>query len=516
VLLLAAACCTLLLLASPALGYSFGSTVTALGPEQVVFDWSTMACEPIDFPDSTAQAFRDSSGHVQVIASHFVTRRMIGPSLNNVRHDCRVLMRSDLDANPAKYQDHEWIAAPYTEDGNKIYALMSDEYQGWRHPGTCPAPYIWKQCWMNSITLAESTNGGDSYSHTPGPTNLVAAMPYPYAPSDGAYGVFGPSNIIKRSDGYYYAMTKEEQFGMQKQGACVMRTRDLEDPSSWRAWNGTGFETRFVNPYLAPTESPASHVCEPVDTPRIAKMADSLTYNTYFRKYLLAGPAMRPDPTSGATVWGFYYALSADLVHWSDRKLLLEAPLPWTYTCGPEDPLLFPSILDPSSSSRNFETTGQSPYLYYTRSHYQFSVGTCFHLLDRDLDRIAFQFTSPGAAAAAASFATSSDPARVGSSVTFDASASNTIDDLPAKYEWDLDGDGRLEASSGGNPVVSRSYTRPGNVTVRLRVTDALGDRMETAKDLQVVECGCGRRDCKKGWGHRKRAPRSCSIDDRK
>jgi hypothetical protein len=272
-------------IASTAFGYSFGSTVTGLGPEQTVFDWSTMACEPLDIPDTPARAFRDSSGRVQLIASHFVVRRMIGPSLLDLRHDCRVVMRSHFDANPAAFEDREWIRAPYTENGRKVYALLTNEFQGWRHTGTCPAPYIWKECWLNSVTSAVSTDGGNSYSHAPGPAHLVAALPYEYSPGNpDAYGVFGSSNILKLPDGYYYAMSKVEKYGLQDVGVCVMRTNDLSDPQSWRAWDGTGFDTRFIDRYAEPSESPSAHVCEPVSYSRIGKLADSITYNTYFGK----------------------------------------------------------------------------------------------------------------------------------------------------------------------------------------------------------------------------------------
>jgi hypothetical protein len=481
-----------LLLSTAALGYTFGSTAMQIGPEQTVYDWSTMACEPIDIPDMPARAFRDASGHVQLIATHSSSgRRMIGPSLDAVRHECRVLLQSQFDADPANYEDREWLRSPYTEDGRTVYALLTDEFQGWRHPalGLCPAPYTWKQCMLTSITHAVSRDGGNSYDHPPAPAHLVAAVPYPYAPgSPDAYGIFAPSNITKLSDGLYYAMMRAAQHGLQRLGTCVMRTRDLSDPHSWRAWDGTGFNIRFINPYEHPAESPSDHVCEPVAAEEIATMADSVTYNTYFQKYLLVGNAGLRDQT-GNTVWGFYYSLSDDLIHWSDRKLLLDAPLPWTYHCEPEDPVLFPSILDPSSTARNFDTSDQTPALYFTRSHYFFSGGTCYHLLDRDLDRIPFQFTGTGAAAAAASFTPSTTRPAVGTTVTFDASSSKTVDDTDATYRWDLDGDDTFETDTGTSPIASRSYDAAGAVDVHLRVTDELGDEMEATHKLQVISC---------------------------
>jgi hypothetical protein len=96
-------------------------------------------------------------------------------------------------------------------------------------------------------------------------------------------------------------------------------------------------------------------------------------------------------------VYGFYYSTSTDLIHWSQRQLLMEAVLPWTYKgCGDDSPLQYPSMLDPNSPSRNFETTGRTMYLYFIRDNYN---QYCNQGSDRDLIRIPVAFpdeTGPG------------------------------------------------------------------------------------------------------------------------
>ena len=84
------------------------------GEQETVFNHTEDACSPIDIPDAPARAFRDAEGQVHLIASHYVTRAMVGPSLDAVRHDCRRVMVSDLDGDPARFDDREWITAPYT------------------------------------------------------------------------------------------------------------------------------------------------------------------------------------------------------------------------------------------------------------------------------------------------------------------------------------------------------------------------------------------------------------------
>ncbi len=57
--------------------------------------------------------------------------------------------------------------------------------------------------------------------------------------------------------------------------------------------------------------------------------------------------------------------------------------------------------------------------------------------------------------------------------MTFGGSTSTDPNGDPLTYAWDLDGDGEFDDSTAANP--SRTYTAPGAVTVRLRVTDAGG-----------------------------------------
>jgi hypothetical protein len=59
------------------------------------------------------------------------------------------------------------------------------------------------------------------------------------------------------------------------------------------------------------------------------------------------------------------------------------------YRCGDPDPVYYGSLLDPDSSSPNFETSGRHAYLYFTRFHYK----ACRQTLDRDLLRVPIEFS---------------------------------------------------------------------------------------------------------------------------
>jgi hypothetical protein len=487
-----------LALSSPASAYQFGEpSVRAIGPPETVFDWSTTACEQNDIPDNPARAFRDATGQVQLIASHAVVRRERGPDLDSVRHECPIVMNSHADPDPAAYDDREWLSSVYTTDGQTIYGLSHMEYEGWNYDPGCAQ---WKgtfeqaKCWMNSVNLVTSTNGGDSYSHAAAPSQLVANAPYRYATGAGPLGVFDPSNIVYRpSDDHYYATVRVEAHGAQDGGICLMRTADLGDPTSWRAWDGAGFGVRFINPYLEPDESPSAHVCTVLSPGSLPYGNSSLTYSSYLNKYIFVAVSEKTDPSSGATVSGFYYSLSDDLIHWSDQQLLMEGVLTWRHRCGDDDPVLYPSLLDPSSPDRNFGTIGRHPYLYFTRFNYTYwDADTCWMSLDRDLLRIPIEFTSKSDPSSnqppTASFSASPDPALTGEVVTLDASASSDPDGTIATYRWDFDGDGVFETDSGNAPIVTRTYPNAATTTINLEVTDDRGATGYAARHLTVAD----------------------------
>jgi len=131
------------------------------------------------------------------------------------------------------------------------------------------------------------------------------------------------------------------------------------------------------------------HVCAPVSFPEIAKMTGSLTYNTYLEKYVLVSPSAQEIPGKRGPTWGFYYSTSDDLIHWEPRRLIREAVLSSSYRCGDPNPVGYPSLLDPESTSRNFETTGERPWLYFTRFHYE----QCRNVPNRDLVRVRVRFS---------------------------------------------------------------------------------------------------------------------------
>jgi hypothetical protein len=379
----------------PAVGdYTFpDNLIRPVGNASTVFDWTTDKCETVDIPDNPARAFRDGTGTVQLLASHLVTRRAVGPDIESVQHQCAVSMDSPKNEDPSVFADFEWLSSPYVmPDGITVMSLLHDEYQGSKHPGHCPSGDYFK-CWYNALALGVSHDRGATYTNASAPpSNLVAAIPYVYTPDAGPSGLRSPSNIIRRSDNRYYAMLAASPTGAQRGGTCVIRTSDLSDPKSWRAWNGTDWSTTFVNPYTDSFD-PAAHVCAPVSVDLIGEMTASLTYSTYLHRYVLLAPGQF-DPVNGVQEQpGFYWSMSQDLIHWSAARRFMNGPVPWSHKCSDPDVIQYPSLIDPNSSSPNFETIGSRADLFFSVYHYSSTPdGGCFLALDRDLRRVTIQF----------------------------------------------------------------------------------------------------------------------------
>ena len=271
--------------------------VTQTGPEVFVFDWSVNKCEDLDITDEAGRAFRDDTGKIQLMNTHYTNYRWIANTTldSPYTHPCTRTMSSHNNSNASQYDALEWLASPWTADGKTIHALVHMEYRGADYMGGCPS---WQACWYNAITYASSTNSGATFTHTAAPSHLVASIPYQFA-MNGPNGYFSPSNIVRSGDGYFYTMFRAQPRNLQQLGTCIMRTRNIADPSSWRGWNGTSFSVQFVNPYVV-TANPGAHVCAPVDFNSIGTISESLTYNTYFRKWMLVGNSDRGSPERSA------------------------------------------------------------------------------------------------------------------------------------------------------------------------------------------------------------------------
>jgi hypothetical protein len=154
-------------------------------------------------------------------------------------------------------------------------------------------------------------------------------------------------------------MINDWPYEAQKYGPCLLRTHNVFDPASWRAWDGRQFSIAFANPYRNFIARPDAHVCEPVLEGEASSLVREETTGIFITSQFTF------DDRFGRP--GLYLSASGDLIHWSKPHLIaetrefasLEGAGKWSYG--------YFSLLDPKSFDRNFSTIGKSPYLYYVR-----------------------------------------------------------------------------------------------------------------------------------------------------
>jgi hypothetical protein len=374
------------------------------GDKELVFDWTVDRCEDLHLPDQPARFVRAADGALVLFdanaPTYYVSR---GADFDSLEPDCDppALVSTDLQT-PESYENWEWIWVVYREE-TSWHALIHNEFHDALAP-TCKVgdPSPGNPCWYNSITYGVSTDGAHSFVKPGAPAHTVAPAPRAWVPPppDAPYqpwyaeGYFGPSNIVRGPDDYYYALfhaIPRWYVDDYVAGACPMRAASLGDTASWRAWDGTSFSLPLTSPYVAGSDVPA---CEFLNTPAGEMMhaVASLTYNAYLDRYMAVGEwGQWVDYQT--LICGFYFSLSTDLIHWSDIQLLARAHTGCEDTGGPGLPPMlepvrvqYPSIIDHADSTTNFERPGRTPYLYYTRHN----PG---HWLDRDLVRVPLTFT---------------------------------------------------------------------------------------------------------------------------
>ena len=384
-------------------------TMAIVGPMEIVYDWSTDRCVDADFPDMPIRPFRDADGNVQANRSWVHNRRFLGSGLDSIKPLCETILDSSFDPDPSHYRSREWIQALYTEDGKTIHAIVHNEHNS----------ADFKQDYANywNMTYAISMDGGATYQKPDPPANLVGALPYKYEPGAGMYGMLGGSNIIKGKDGYYYMLALSKVYKKEEQHTCLFRTEDLSDPSSWRAWDGKGFDMRLINPYLEANFIPSDHDCPAIDREPFQRgglgASESLIYSTYLDRYIAL--SLGPDWINGRLYWGANYSTSEDLVHWENIKLLEEMTLGAHTGAGGVDGAGYLILLDPDSPSRNFETADKTAYVYFSRFNYSLAT----FLNDVDLVRFPVEFFPNASEAKAADVRTKMSLSRTvsGSSV---------------------------------------------------------------------------------------------------
>lgn len=323
-------------------------------------------------PDGPPRAYVDPSGKTRLIIPHYQAHALVGSSLEDVGSypdsmtyeqglayvkarnlNCNdVIAESDQEGDPAQFNDATWPWAPYILDSGRAIVLNHEEYHPQAHGRACNGA----ACWYSAITFGVAADG-IHFTRPPMPQRLVARAATDFEGTQGVGLGYGDhSNIARSPDGkYFYTVALRHD---PKVRNCMFRTTNVEDPSSWRAWNGQGYAA-----VVAKGED-----CVDFTTPYGSFASGSLSYSTFLHRFVFIAFG---DATSSGQGQGFFLFLANndELTSWSAPTYVLEAPVPWGMnpSIKGRQTWAYVSLLDPHPeiAGKNFDRIGEKPYLYF-------------------------------------------------------------------------------------------------------------------------------------------------------
>ena len=332
--------------------------VSQNGPIELAISNAQYTCPRANQPDMPVHVYRALNNQLRIFATNASNYPFISPSfaLNDLRKMHQIctpmlpVYSPSARPNPQTFVQRQWITATYTLDGKIVRGFVHNEFHGEDYSLlNPPCTESGVKCLYSSLTKAISVNSGSTFVHALTPPEYFIAGPLHrftrYQPNGAVttrVGTAGPSNVVRNpKDGFYYMFMRHlEDYGPQEYGECVVRSRDLRE---WFFWDGSGFTKQFEDPYTT-KKTPAERVCKTLDN-HFGRIR-SVVYSFVYHVFITVVPSGN----------GMGYATSTDLINWS--PLVLISRLKGVQTA--------PSIIDHSIRARNFDVTGNSPYLYWT------------------------------------------------------------------------------------------------------------------------------------------------------
>jgi hypothetical protein len=288
----------------------------------------------------------------------------VGAETSPLRVNCSPILGSPHNPESRQYRGSQWLTGFYKQADGSLYGIVHNEFYGGSFPHglnfSIPSspqcslgipsgkPVNPLGCTYTSLTIALMASGASSFKPIGiSPNHVIARPSFEYVPNIGkATGYFTNTNILKNTDGYYYLITVDVlPDGSQRR--CTIRTSELSNPSTWRGWGGSGFTVDITKGADCATTG-------------LSIFPFYLGYNTYFAKFIIVG----------ASSGHIAYALSSDLIHWSE-PVSLGVPI-FDSQSADWSNNNYPSLMDPSylqqtgdGNSSSGAVTGQKPWLVF-------------------------------------------------------------------------------------------------------------------------------------------------------
>jgi hypothetical protein len=411
------------------------SIVDPSSPPEIALNFSFpnqpnfLRCSDFDFPDNRPRAMIGPDGNVWMWANNSAAYRKRGykggffkfggtslnePFAGGACLPAFVYLSNDpTDENEtesaASYNNRLWLAE-FQVSKNPYYridAILHNEFHG--ESLTDCMSHDEKDCWYSNNIAGVWDNTVQQFKliyQANNRTTPVFVSPYRYKPGIGRQGFGSRTNIILNpGDGYYYILVGDNTIpGAPDTGMCLFRTRNVKDPSSWRAWDGNkqhpneGFTiANNLNPYYdRPDLTRCKHVLP-------LQYRFTITYNLQYKTFIAIGVQTGEEEnivyatTQDLTDWGWtegmrrnfghslYFPNFAWMSHWTAS------------TVGNSiDAQGYFSLLDPNSPhlsqkylgipDYNFQFSGGHPYLYFVLFHAK-DLSLAFPNSSRDVAR---------------------------------------------------------------------------------------------------------------------------------
>ncbi len=327
------------------------------GPEKVLFNQATDACDASDMPDTPARAFRDAQGVMVLFAPNYRNRAFTGPDLDHLIHDCTIRFAASSNADPALLDDRSWLHAFHTDNGRDVFAFATASFIPYRHDIPCAAGTERTDCWYNGLAALHSDDGGATFQYLGTPPRQIAfPPPEPYR-SDIANpaGFLTATNIVAWNGSLYTILWRRGGDGETKSHNCLARA-PADNVMAWDVWSGSEFVpgAHFDGEGWL-TRTSVCGAVGPTTQPNIRGLVLQVRTQTFVAVF---------EYRSGNSL-GFFYATSKDLITWSTPELLLAVDLQagahrasWAG---------YPSIIDDTSPDRNFGSMGETANLVFVR-----------------------------------------------------------------------------------------------------------------------------------------------------
>jgi hypothetical protein len=350
------------------------------GSWQLWFNATRDACNSQDTPDQAMAAFRKPDGtvvafigdddrkggaHGTLVGGFY---RSYGPSVLNLTRDCSapVLKSGAVGNGPDMFPHNVWLMATWTDDGTTVHGLVHDEYTpNATDTKLCPGGFnktAHSTCWYTTVLDVVSTDGGhhfDFVTTADNPRGIALAPPaVGFNPDLTRPQGFPNSHLVQGPGGYLYALLScgdgahIPSATFPNGGKCVYRTKDISNVGSWRGWDGKGWSSSVVDPYINPAPPTTGHFAAVVGSEMVG--AGSVVYLEAHNLFVAMGTKLVPTAKGQRPIVHVYYQTSANMTTWSRVLNAGTFTLPDTfYGCA-----TYPRLMDLASPSSNFDSIG--------------------------------------------------------------------------------------------------------------------------------------------------------------